>query len=130
MKRIYTIALLAATLLAAGCDMESREAKKEHAAQTVTDFYMHIKNHEFDSAMRCTDLADSEAAPVADLFSQMGMEIHDFRVDTVILAPGDSLARVHVALRVSNVAAPDTADAHPIIPCVKTRDGWRVRFGF
>ena len=130
MKRIYLLAALVAMLLAAGCDFETREAKKEHAAATVTEFYMHIKNHEYDSAMRCTDLDTAEARQMASLFGLLGMEIHDFRVDSVTLAPGDTLANVHIGLRVSNNFASDTAETAPAIPCIKTRDGWRVKFDF
>lgn len=130
MKRIYLLALLSAVVLATACDMERPEAKKEHAAQVVTEFYTHIKNHEYDSAMRCTDLDTHSARQMASLFSQLGMEIHDYRVDTVTLAPGDTMAMVHIALRVSNNFADDTAETTPTIPCVKTREGWRVRFNF
>lgn len=124
------MAVLAAAFLAASCDMETREAKKQHAAETVTEFYMHIKNHEYDSAMRCTDLDTVTARQMADLFSQLGMEIHEFRVDSVTLAPGDTLANVRIGLRVSNNFASDTAETAPAIPCIKTRAGWRVKFDF
>ena len=129
MKRICLLALVAATMVAASCDRESRDVKKECAAQTVTDFYMHIKNHEYDSAMYCTDLDPKSSQQMASLFGQLGMEIHDFRVDSVSLSPDDdTTAQVHIALRVSNHFAPDTVNTTPSIPCVKTRGKWRVRF--
>ncbi len=117
-------------ILSASCDFETRDAKKEHAAATVTDFYMHLKHHEFDSAMRCTTLDTVSARQMAELFGLMGMEIHEFRVDSVTLDPADTMADVHIALRTSNAFADDTVETTPSIPCVKTPDGWRVRFEF
>lgn len=130
MRKIYIMAVLAATVFAASCGWESRQTKKEHAAETVTNFYMHIQAHEYEDAMRCTDLGDREAESMASLFEQLGMEIHKFHVDTVTLDPGDTVARVHLSLRVSNAFASDTAETSPVIPCIKTRDGWRVKFDF
>ena len=128
MKRIYLLAVVVATLLVTSCDMESSDAKKDHAAQAVTDFYMHIKNHEFDSAMYCTNLDPKSAEQMGSLFSLMDMEIHEFRVDSVALGNDDTTATVHIALRVSNAFAPDTVETTPSIPCVKTRGIWLVRF--
>ena len=117
-------------ILFASCGFETRDAKMEHAAATVTDFYMHLKNHEYDSAMRCTDLDTLSARRMSELFGLMAMEIHDFRVDSVTLDPADTMAEVHIALRTSNAFADDTVETTPSIPCVKTRDGWRVKFDF
>jgi len=130
MKRIYLLAAFTALLLATSCDFETRDAKMEHAAATVTDFYMHLKNHEYDSAMRCSDLDEKTAPRMSELFGMLAMEIHDFRVDSVTLDPDDTMAHVHITVRTSNAFADDTVETTPSIPCVKTRDGWRVNFDF
>lgn len=130
MNRIKILFALCGVALFVGCATPSAEEEKAEAARVVTDFYAHIQNHEFDSAMTLTNLSPEEASAMADLFGYMKMNIHEISVDSVSYEPKDTLALVHLSLMVSNEKVPDTATATPTIPCVKTKAGWRVKFDF
>ena len=125
MKRQNIVLGLSAVLLVVACGGNRQDSQEDEAIQVVSDFYENIRNRDYDNAMLCTNLPYDEAMQLSAIFNELGMEIHEFGVDSVQHST-DSTAVVFVHVKASNAFSNDTAESVPAIPCIKIASGWRV----
>ena len=118
MKR-HTIATVAiCSLLLIAC-----QNKPE---RVVDQFYQATQNSDFEKAISFTDVSPEIKTKVIQYIEELGMVIHNYKIQGSTIQEGDTTALVDLHIVTSNAYQPDSTSSDIKVLCVKKDNTWKV----